>query len=290
MPSTSLPPVRKSAGIEGEPLVSTVEKEFAMSSFTSPSLAGKNAIVTGASRGIGAAISRTFADAGARVVLVGRDRATLEEVASELPHNPVVVAADLSEPDAPATVIGLAKQAVGPIDVLVNNAGGGPAAGYAHTLTVADADVSWALYLRAPILLSGLAAADMAEHGGGSIVNISSGLGQRGMPGVSLYSGLRGGIEAASRALAAEWGSSQVRVNVVSPGATRTTLGSWITGDDAVTGRYLETVPLDRVGEPEDIAAAVLFLGSPQSAYVSGQTLAVDGGWSTTVASPLPSS
>ncbi|WP_329140271.1 SDR family oxidoreductase [Streptomyces sp. NBC_01476] len=252
-----------------------------------PELTGKNAVVTGASRGIGAAISRAFAAAGARVVLVGRNRDTLEEVAAGLPHEPVVVTADLAAADAPATVMERVRQTVGSVDVLVNNAGGGSGAGSAHTLTEQDADAGWALYLRAPILLSGLAAADMAEHGGGSIVNISSGLGQQGMPGLSLYSGLRGGIEAATRSLAAEWGAQQVRVNVVSPGATRTVLGSWIAGDEEVTRRYLEKVPLDRIGEPEDIAAAVLFLSSPQSAYVTGQTLAVDGGWTTTAPSPL---
>jgi NAD(P)-dependent dehydrogenase (short-subunit alcohol dehydrogenase family) len=126
----------------------------------------------------------------------------------------------------------------------------------------------------------------MAARDGGSIVNISSGLGQLGMPGVSVYSALRAGIEAATRSLAAEWGHGRVRVNAVSPGATRTSLGSWITGNETVARRYLENVPLGRVGEPEDIAAAVLFLSSPRSAYITGQTLAVDGGWVTTAPNP----
>jgi NAD(P)-dependent dehydrogenase (short-subunit alcohol dehydrogenase family) len=258
----------------------------AASTSSTPELAGRNAVVTGASRGIGAAASRALAEAGARVLLVGRSAATLKEVADGLPNGPVVITADLTRPDAHRVIVDRAEETAGGIDILVNNAGGGGATGPAHGLAVADADLSWALYLRAPILLSGLAAEQMAARGGGSIVNISSGLGQLGMPGVSLYSALRAGIEAATRSLAAEWGHGGVRVNAVSPGATRTSLGSWITGNETVARRYLEKVPLGRLGEPEDIAAAVLFLSSPRSAYVTGQTLAVDGGWVTTAQNP----
>jgi len=249
-------------------------------------LAGRTAVVTGASRGIGAATSRALALAGARVLLVGRSAATLKEVAAELPNDPVVIAADLTEPDAHRVIMDQVEEAGGGIDILVNNAGGGGATGPAHLLAVAEVDLSWALNLRAPLLLSGLAAERMAARGGGSIVNISSGLGQVGMPGVSVYSALRAGIESATRSLAAEWGHGGVRVNTVSPGATRTTLGSWITADEAIARRYLERVPLGRVGEPEDIAAAVLFLSSPRSAYITGQTVAVDGGWVTSAPNP----
>jgi NAD(P)-dependent dehydrogenase (short-subunit alcohol dehydrogenase family) len=249
-------------------------------------LSGKNAIVTGASRGIGAAISRSLAEAGARVVLVARSASALKEVATDLEHDPVLIAADLTRPDAPHTVMAQAEEAAGRIDILVNNAGGGGASGPAHTLDVAATDDSWALYLRAPILLSGLAAAHMASRGGGAIVNVSSGLSQQGMPGVSVYSALKAGIEAATRSLAAEWGPAQVRVNAVSPGVIRTSLGSWVTDDEAVTRRYLGKVPLGRVGEPDEIATAVRFLCGPQSAYVTGQTLAVDGGWVTSVRNP----
>jgi NAD(P)-dependent dehydrogenase (short-subunit alcohol dehydrogenase family) len=209
------------------------------------------------------------------VLLVGRSAATLEEVAAGLPNDPVVIAADLTRPDAHRVIVDRAEEAAGGIDILVNNAGGGGVTGPAHRLAVADTDVSWALYLRGPLLLSGLVAERMAACDGGSIVNISSGIGQLGMPGVSVYSALKAGIEAATRSLAAEWGHGRVRVNTVSPGATRTSLGSWIT--EAVARRYLENIPLGRVGEPEDIAAAVLFLSSSQSAYITGQTLAVCG-------------
>ncbi|MFD4669668.1 SDR family NAD(P)-dependent oxidoreductase [Lentzea sp. NPDC058450] len=251
-------------------------------------LSGKNAIVTGASRGIGAAVSVALAQAGARVVLVGRVKETLEEVARGLPNDPVVVVADLGDPEAPRAIFEQAKDVVGTIDVLVNNAGGGDAAGPANTLTAGQADALWALNLRGPVLLGGLVAADMAANGGGSVVSISSGLSLQGMAGVSLYSAVKGGLEAANRSLAVEWGAAGVRFNVVSPGITRTTLGSWIADDEQVQRKYLEKVPLDRIGEPEDVAAAVLFLSSPASAYVTGQALAVDGGWGTTAPSPFP--
>ncbi|MEU3188585.1 SDR family oxidoreductase [Streptomyces sp. NPDC006923] len=258
----------------------------ANSTSSTPELAGRNAVVTGASRGIGAATARALARAGARVLLVGRSAATLEEVAAGLPNDPVVIAVDLTRPDAHHVIVDRAEEAAGGIDILVNNAGGGGAAGPANRLAVADTDLSWALHLRTPLLLSGLAAERMAARDGGSIVNVSSGLGQVGMSGVSVYSALRAGAEAATRSLAAEWGHGGVRVNTVSPGATRTGLGSWITGHEAVARRYLEGVPLGRVGEPEDIAEAVLFLSSPRSSYITGQTLAVDGGWVTTAPNP----
>ncbi|WP_297542897.1 SDR family oxidoreductase [Amycolatopsis sp.] len=247
-----------------------------------------NAIVTGASRGIGAAVSIALAGAGARVVLVGRVRETLEAVARRLPNDPVVVVADVAHPEAPQSIVEQAEAAVGQFDVLVSNAGGGDAVGPANTLSVDQADALWALNLRAPVLLGGLVAAKMAETGGGSVVNMSSGLGQQGMPDVSLYSAVKGGLDAATRSLAAEWGSASVRFNVVSPGITRTELGAWIAADEKAQSKYLEKVPLGRIGEPDDVAATVLFLSSPASAYITGQTLAVDGGWVTTAPSVFP--
>jgi NAD(P)-dependent dehydrogenase (short-subunit alcohol dehydrogenase family) len=251
------------------------------------SLTGKNAIVTGASRGIGEAVSRALAEAGARIILVGRNRPPLEKVAADLPHEPVVIAVDIAEPDAPATIMAEVHRTAGGVDILVNNAGGAGGSGAANTLTVADADATWAVALRGPLLLAGLAAANMASHGGGSIVNVSSGLSQQGMPGVSLYSALKAGLEGATRALAAEWGGSGVRVNTVSPGVIRTLLGSWISADVVALRNYLQKVPLNRIGEPAEIAEAVLFLASPASAYITGQTIPVDGGWVTTAPSPF---
>ncbi|WP_326835549.1 SDR family NAD(P)-dependent oxidoreductase [Amycolatopsis rhabdoformis] len=246
-------------------------------------LTGKTALVTGASRGIGAAVSRVLSEAGAHVVLVGRSASTLAEVARSLPGEARVVPADLARPDAPAEIIA----AAGPLDVLVNNAGSGTGAGRADQVRLADIDEAWAVYLRAPIVLSGLAAAGMAARGGGSVVTLSSGAARLGLPALSVYSGLRAGNEAATRALAAEWGPRGVRFNAVAPGAVRTTLGAWIVDDDSARAKYLETVPLGRVGEPDDVAAAVLFFASPASAYLTGQTLAVDGGWATTAPSPV---
>jgi NAD(P)-dependent dehydrogenase (short-subunit alcohol dehydrogenase family) len=251
------------------------------------SLAGRTALVTGASRGIGASIAQSLDRAGARVVLVGRTKSTLDAVASGLMNDAVTIEADLREADAAARILDSARKAFAAVDILVNNAasagGGGPSGG----LTPDVADEEWSVNLRSPLLLAGHAAAHMAENGGGSIVTISTGVASLGMAWTSLHSALKAGMEAATRALAAEWGHEHVRVNAISAGNTRTRLGSWIVDNDAARENYLRNVPLGRIGEPHDIAAAVLFLSSPAASYITGQVIGVDGGWGTTSRSPL---
>ncbi|MEU4563527.1 SDR family NAD(P)-dependent oxidoreductase [Actinoplanes sp. NPDC023936] len=247
--------------------------------YGSGELAGKTALVTGGGRGIGAAISRRLARAGARVALLGSGADHLTRLAAELPHDPVVVQADLARPGAPLTALREATERLGRLDILVNNAGFGTF-GASDEVTPEAFDAFMAVNLRAPLLLAGHAARHMADNGGGSIVNISSGIGPSGNTGWVLYATAKGGMEAATRTLTAEWGPHNVRCNVVRPALIRTSEAwpppGW---DENVRDDYLRSVPLRRMQEATDVAEAVLFLAGDTGRNISGAFLDVDGGW-----------
>ncbi|AWS43125.1 SDR family NAD(P)-dependent oxidoreductase [Streptosporangium sp. 'caverna'] len=243
----------------------------------------RTAIVTGGGRGVGAGIAALLARAGARVALVGRSEDSLRTVAGRLPKDTEVIVADLSQPDAPAAVMDTAIRRLGRVNVLVNNAGGENFTA-SHELTAQEADELWALNGRAPLLLGGKAAAHMASIGGGSIVNISSVIGsERSIANQSLYAATKGGVDAITRSLAAEWGHKGVRVNAVRPAVTRSDMSAAIFADPAIERSLSAQYALGRLGEPEDIAQAVLFFATAASSYVTGQTLSVDGGWISTL-------
>src|SRR5829696_8548679 len=187
------------------------------------SLDDRTALVTGASRGIGAAIARSLDGQGARVALVARSTDALEEVAAGLVHAPVVIAADLADPDAPAEIAGRALGALGRVDVLVNNAG----IGVRTDSTALDGDTIDAIHrlnVRNLLLLTTALLPPMIEAGRGSIVNISSVSGVVGTPRRAAYAASKGAVDAMTRSLAMEFGSRGVRVNAVAPGAIATAM------------------------------------------------------------------
>ena len=252
-------------------------------------LEGRRALVTGGGRGLGTAISTHLARAGARVAITGRDPGSLQRQAAQLPEGTVTVAADLGDPAGPQRMLTEVVDQLGGLDILVNNAGifhHGPS----EQLSAADIDALLAVNTRGPLLLAAAAAAHMADRGGGSIVNISSGLSHVGNAGGSLYAASKGALEAFTRTLAAEWGPRGVRVNVVRSGLLRSDVTRFLTEDDELRQRYEATVPLRRLGENDDVAEAVLFLASPAAAYITAQVLDVDGGTSTTAPAPTESS
>lgn len=248
-------------------------------------LHGQRALVTGGGRGLGTSIAAHLARAGARVAITGRDAGSLHRQAAQLPGGTVTVSADLADPAGPQRMLTEVVDQLGGLEILVNNAGvfhHGPS----DQLSAADIDALLAVNTRGPLLLAAAAAAYMADHDGGSIVNISSGLGHIGSAGGSLYAASKGGLDAITRALAAEWGPRRVRVNAVRSGLLRSDATRPLTQDDELRQHYEATVPLRRLGEIDDVAQAVLFLASPAAAYITAQVLDVDGGTSTTAPAP----
>jgi len=234
------------------------------------SLEGKNALVTGASRGIGAAIAAELARAGAAVVLsyrTGADEA--EALASELGGR--AVQADVSDPDSARALV----ERAGDLDVLVNNAGV-----TRDGLLVRMSDEDWKTVidtnLASCFYTSRSAARGMMKKRAGAIVNISSIVGLRGNGGQTNYAASKAGIIGFTKSLARELGSRNVRANVVVPGYVKTQLTDVL--PEEATGAMLVNTPLGRLGDPEDVAGAVRFLCSEEAAFVTGAVLLVDGG------------
>jgi NAD(P)-dependent dehydrogenase (short-subunit alcohol dehydrogenase family) len=246
---------------------------------------GRVALVTGSTSGIGRAIALRLAGAGARVVVTGRDEKRGSEVVEEITDaggEATFIAHDLEDSD-PTRLAEGAESAFGRgVDILVNNGGTLMAA---PTGEVDAETIDWAfrLNVRSAFLLTGALAPGMAERGWGRIVNVSSVSGQRGQlrrPGLALYGATKAALEQLTRAWAAEYGPHGVTVNCLAPGPTRSpfTDKNLGLGDADTRERMASTIPVGRVGVPEDVAAAALFLVSEEASYVEGVVLNVDGG------------
>jgi NAD(P)-dependent dehydrogenase (short-subunit alcohol dehydrogenase family) len=242
--------------------------------------AGKVAVVTGASSGIGRAIAAALAQAGASVVLVSRDAAALADAAAAAGAATHTVAADVTAADAPARIVSGAVERFGGLDILVNAAG---VIGTAATDATPDDlyDRMMAINVRAPFRLMREAFPQLKARRG-NVVNISSVNGLRAFAGVAVYCASKAALDHLSRCAALDWAPHGVRVNCVNPGVTVTNLhrrgGMDETRYAAFLERAKETHPLGRPGTPEDIAAAVLFVASEQASWMTGDTIAVDGG------------
>ena len=243
-------------------------------------LDGRVAVVTGASRGIGRATAELMAASGARVVLTSRKADAVEaaaaEVAAAVPGAEVAwVAANAGDPDAPATVVAAAMERFGAVDVVVNNAATNPYMGPALDIDDARWDKTFAVNLKgAHALVREAWRASMSERGG-SVVNVASVGGMVAEPGIGIYNVTKAALLHLTRTLAAEMGPG-VRVNAVAPGLVRTDMarGLWEPHGDAFAAR----LPLQRLGEPVDVAGAIVFLASDQAAWITGTALVVDGG------------
>jgi len=246
-------------------------------------LDGKRALVTGATKGIGADIARAFASAGATLVLSGRDEAELAAARTALSGEFGVeihtVAVDLAEGDGPSRLAEAALGAFGGVDVLVNNAG------VSYPQSVADTDpalfdATIAVNLRAPALLASIVGAAMVRAGvGGSIITVASAAALAPLPDHYAYCASKAGLVMATKVLARELGPHGIRANSVCPTVVLTEMGQRVWGEEAKAAPMLARIPLGRFAQPHEVSDTVVWLASDLASMVNGVDIPVDGGY-----------
>ena len=238
-------------------------------------LTGQCALVTGASGGIGGAIARALHAGGAQVMLCGTREAALAALAGELRERAHVAAADLADPAAPDRLVAEAEQVMGRLDILVNNAG---VARDALALRMRDED--WLAVLEidltAGFRLVRAALRGMLRRRHGRIIGVTSVVGVTGNPGQANYAAAKAAMIGMSKSVAAEVAGRGITVNCVAPGLIETAMTGKLTPEQRQ--RLLDAIPAGRIGAPAEVAAAILYLASAEAAYVTGQTLHVNGG------------
>jgi NAD(P)-dependent dehydrogenase (short-subunit alcohol dehydrogenase family) len=244
------------------------------------SLDGKTALVTGAGRGMGQAIAAALAQAGADVAIASRTESELRVTAGQIKaagRRAVVLPTDLSESGSAGALVDKAFAALGRLDVVVTSSGTiirKPAL----DITEDDWNPVINLNLKARFFVSQAAARKMCDTGG-SIIHIGSLSNFFGVPNVVAYAASNGGLAAMMRAQAVEWAAYGIRVNVIAPGTILTRQVEGLFQNPDVLASRLAKIPMNRLGQPEDVAGAAVFLASPASVYITGHTLVVDGGW-----------
>lgn len=243
----------------------------------SSTLAGKRALVTGASRGIGRAIAEAYSETGASVVLLSRTRDRLEAVAAELEGETLVTVGDVRDAESVNECIDTAVDVFGGLDVVVNNAGIVTRDDLSDT---SDDEIGQLLDVNLHgVIRVARAALPALVESKGAMVNVSSMAAERGIEGLSSYSASKGGISSLTRQLAIEYGDKGVRVNAIVPGTIKTEVNEEVRRNDPEwTEARRAKVPMGRLGEPDDVADPAVFLASDQSRYVTGHALPVDGG------------
>jgi 3-oxoacyl-[acyl-carrier protein] reductase len=238
-------------------------------------LNGRSALVTGASGGIGAGIARAFVQCGAQVAVTGTREAALQTLKAELGDKCFVAVADLAKPDSADALVKEAEARMGALDVLVNNAGLNR-----DMLSMRLSDQDWQAVidvdLTAAFRLSRAALRGMVKRRWGRIIGIGSVVGLIGNAGQANYAAAKAGLVALMKSIAQEVATRGITCNVIAPGYIRTPMTEKLTEDQRT--KILARVPIDRLGEPKDIAAAAVYLASEEASYVTGQVLHVNGG------------
>ncbi|MBA2688203.1 MAG: 3-oxoacyl-[acyl-carrier-protein] reductase [Gemmatimonadaceae bacterium] len=238
-------------------------------------LTGKNALVTGGTRGIGRSIAEMLAECGAQVAITGRDVGKAQEIAKEISGNAQGFGAELSDTASMTKVIADVETALGSIDILVNNAGL-TRDNLVMRLKEEDWDAVLNANLRGAFTTIKAVSRGMMKRRWGRIINMASVVGIMGNKGQANYAASKAGLIALTKSVAKELGSRNILVNAVAPGFVETDMTGGMTSEarSALTGQ----IPLERLGTPKDIAGAVAFLASDYASYITGQVIVVDGG------------
>jgi 3-oxoacyl-[acyl-carrier protein] reductase len=238
-------------------------------------LTGRAALVTGASGGIGAGIARAFVQSGAQVTVAGTRETALQALKAELGDRCFVAVGDLAKPEAPDALVKEAEARMGALDILVNNAGLNR-----DMLSMRLRDEDWQAVidvdLTAAFRLSRAALRGMVKRRWGRIIGIGSVVGLIGNAGQANYAAAKAGLVGLCKSIAAEVATRGITCNVIAPGYIRTPMTEKLSADQQA--KIVARIPIDRMGEPKDIAAAAVYLASEEASYVTGQVLHVNGG------------
>lgn len=245
-------------------------------------LAGRSAVVTGAAQGIGKAVAAMLCRAGAAVAFVDRNAAGAEAAAREagVPGRARGIGVDISDETSVASAWQDIAAQAGGIDIVVNAAGVISPNVPADQAEMSDFDRVIAVNLKGILITAKHAYPHLKAGGRGSIINLSSQAALLSLPNQAIYTASKGGVTSLTRSLAIDWARDNIRVNAIAPTFIRTPMAEPMLADPAVLRASERRIPLGRVGVPDDIASVALFLASDMSSLMTGQTLAVDGGWS----------
>jgi NAD(P)-dependent dehydrogenase (short-subunit alcohol dehydrogenase family) len=242
-------------------------------------LKDKVAVVTGSTRGIGLAVAQAFALQGARVIVTGRSDAEVQRVSTELGSRVVGCAGDMLDDTWPSRLTDIAIDSFGRIDIFVNNSGF-PISGPLSEVTDSELRDILSVNVEGFIRCARACSRHLAESTSGTLINMSSAFGVMGVRDYSVYSATKSAAIGFTRSLALEWAPMGIRVNAIAPGFIATRINEAARADEDLHRHLASKIPLDRFGEPAEVAAAAVFLASPFASYITGHTLVIDGGLS----------